>query len=32
LNLKATFTSNWLNDYIRQHGGVMTITTELVLD
>jgi len=32
LNRKATLTSDWLSDHIRQHGGVMTVTTGLVLD
>jgi hypothetical protein len=30
--VKARFTSRWLVNYIREHGGVMTITHDLVVD
>ena len=29
---KARLTSHWLIDHIRSHGGVMTITHDLVVD
>ena len=29
---KATITSEWLVDYIREHGGVMTVDRALVVD
>ena len=28
----ASLTSDWLIGYVREHGGVMTITTDLVAD
>jgi len=30
--MKATITSEWLREYIRQHGGVMTVTTDWIVD
>jgi hypothetical protein len=29
---KAWLTSAWLDNYLREHGGVMTIVTELVVE
>jgi len=32
LNRKAKLTSDWLINYIREHGGVMTVTRDVVVD
>jgi len=32
MNRKAKLTSDWLSNYIREHGAVMTVTRELIVD
>jgi hypothetical protein len=32
LDIAASLSSEWLTGYIHEHGGVMTVTTELVAD